>query len=289
MLRNLAFAASLAVIGTASTAAIAQEFRFEAVPQFENCGDSSLQRAQHDGLTLGISPSPPYSSFDPLTNKAAGIDVEINQAALNWLGITKVHYDVMPFGQLIPALMAHRIDVLAADIHITPDRLKAVAFTGPAWWYGPAIVVQKSDTNPPHGFDELKGRKIGVVAGSAADEYLRSIGVADTPFPTDDEEFAAITTGRVEAIVEDDVKVMAYISANKSAPIEIVPNVKLPDDLIYKYGYGYARYAMRKEDCSLRAAYTQALVETRGNGEVSSILKKYGLSNRNLFFFPLGS
>jgi hypothetical protein len=44
------------------------------VPQFENCGDSSLQRAQHGGLTLGILPSPPYSSFDPLTNKETGID-----------------------------------------------------------------------------------------------------------------------------------------------------------------------------------------------------------------------
>jgi len=83
------------------------------------------------------------------------------------------------------------------------------------------------------------------------------------------------------------VKVLAYLQANKSAPIEIVPNVKVPDDMIYKYGYGYARYAMRKSDCSLRVGYTQALAEVRGNGEMSALLKKYGLSNRNLFFFPL--
>jgi polar amino acid transport system substrate-binding protein len=286
MLRNLTFAACLAVLSTAGTAAVAQDFRFEAVPQFGNCGDGSLKRAQTDGLTLGISPSPPYSSFDPLTNKAAGIDVEINEAALKWLGITKIHYDVMPFGQLIPALLAHRIDVVAANIHITPDRLKAVSFTGPAWWYGPAIVVQKSNSAAPASFDALKGKQIGAIAGSAADEYLRSIDVTVTPFPTDAEEFAAITTGRVEAIVEDDVKVLSFLDANKSAPIVIVPNVKLPTDLIYKYGYGYARYAMRKEDCSLRVGYTQALAEERGNDEVSWILRKYGLSNRNLFFFP---
>ena len=77
------------------------------------------------------------------------------------------------------------------------------------------------------------------------------------------------------------------MSNNKSAPIEIVPNVAVPEEMIFKYGYGYARYALRKEDCSLRAAYTQALAEVRGNGNVSAILKKYGLSNRNLFFFPL--
>jgi polar amino acid transport system substrate-binding protein len=287
MLRNRAFAASLAFIATATTAATAQEFRFEAVPLFENCGDDSLQRAQKDGVTLGISPSPPYSSLDPTTNKAGGLDIEINEAALKWLGITKIRYEVMPFGQLIPAMLSRRVDVVAANIHITPDRLKAVSFSGPAWWYGPAIVAQKANTAPPHSIEELKGKRVGAIAGSAADEYLRAIGVAVTAFQTDAEEFAAISTGRVDAIFEDDVKVMGYLDSNKSAPIAIVPNVKVPDDLIYKYGYGYARYALRKEDCSLRAGYTQALAEMHGNGEVSAILKKYGLSNRNLFFFPL--
>jgi hypothetical protein len=48
-----------------------------------------------------------------------------------------------------------------------------------------------------------------------------------------------------------------------------------------------ARFAMRKEDCTLRAAYTQGLAELRANGYVSSVLKKYGLSDRNLVLFKL--
>jgi hypothetical protein len=87
--------------------------------------------------------------------------------------------------------------------------------------------------------------------------------------------------------VEDDVKVLDYLKANASAPIEIVEGVAIPEELIFKYGYGYARYAVRMEDCSLRAGLTQGLAEIRGNGFVSAVLKNYGLSNRNLFFFPL--
>jgi ABC-type amino acid transport substrate-binding protein len=276
-----------AALSLAISGARAEEFRFEAVPLFENCGDASLQKAKQDGITLGISPSPPYSSLDPGSKKATGLDVEINEAALKWIGVTNIRYEVMPFGQLIPAMLSHRIDVVAANIHVTPDRLKAVSFTGPAWWYGPAIAVQKGNPAGLHGFDELKGKRIGAIAGSAADEYLRTIGVTVTAFQTDAEEFAAIASGRVDAIVEDDVKVLAYLDANKSAPIEIVANVAVPEDLIFKYGYGYARYALRKEDCSLRVAFTQGLAEARGNGRVSAILKKYGLSNRNMFFFPL--
>src|SRR5258706_13648271 len=204
----------------AASAAVAQEFQHEATPLFENCGDPSLAKTRSEGITLGISPSPPYSSLDPNTKQAAGLDVELNEAALKWAGITKLRYEVMPFGQLIPALLSKRIDVVSANIHVTPDRLKAVSFTGPAWWYGPAIVVQKGNPGGISSFDRLKGKKVGAIAGSAADEYLRKIGVTVTAFQTDAEEFAAISTGRVDAILEDDVKVLEYLQANKSSPIE---------------------------------------------------------------------
>ena len=269
------------------TTASAEEFQHEASPLFDSCGDASYQKAMKDGITLGISPSPPYTSLDPSTGKAGGLDVDINEAALKWMGVSKIRYEIAPFGQLIPALLAKRVDAVSSNIHITPDRLKVVSFTGPAWWYGPAIVTQKANPQNLTSFEMLKGKKIGAIAGSAADEYLRKIGADVIAFQTDAEEFAAISTGRVPAIVEDDVKVLEFLNANKSALIEIVNNVKVPDELIFKYGYGYARYAVRKEDCTLRAAFTQGLAEIRGNGTVSAILKKYGLSNRNLFFFPL--
>jgi polar amino acid transport system substrate-binding protein len=213
----------------------AQEFRHEAVPLFDNCGDPSLSKAQSEGVTLGISPSPPYSSLEPGSDKAQGLDVEINEAALKWAGITKVRYELMPFGQLIPALLSKRIDVVAANIHVTPDRLKAVSFTGPAWWYGPAIVTQKGNPSGIKSFADLKGKTIGAIAGSAADEYLRKEGVQVTAFQTDAEEFSAISSGRVEAIVEDDVKVAEYIKANASAPIEMVADVQIPEDIIFGY------------------------------------------------------
>jgi ABC-type amino acid transport substrate-binding protein len=284
MLKSVLAALFVAVV---STGALAQEFQFEAPPLFDNCGDPSLAKAKADGVTLGFSPSPPYSSLDPATKQATGLDVELVEAALKWAGVTKFKYEVMPFGQLIPALLAKRIDVVAANIHVTPDRLKAVSFTGPAWWYGPAIVVAKGNPAGITSFDTLKGKKIGAIAGSAADEYLRKIGVAVTAFQTDAEEFSAISTGRVDAILEDDVKVIEFMKANAASPIEIVQNVAIPDELIFKFGYGYARYALRKEDCSLRSAFTQGLAEVRGNGQASAILKKYGLTNRNMFFFPL--
>ena len=265
--------------------ALAQQI--EGKPNFANCGDGSLDRALKDGVTLGISPSPPYSSLNPSTKDAEGLDVEIHKAALAWLGVNTVKYEVAPFGQLIPLMLSKRIDVVASNIHQTPDRLKVVTFTTPAWWYGPAIVSQKGNPKGIKSFDDLKGKKVGAIAGSAADEYLRKIGVEVTAFQEDAAEFAGMSTGKVDAILDDDVKVVDYMKANAGSPIEIVPGVAVPEELIFKYGYGYARYALRKEDCSLRLAYSVALHELWGAGVVSKILKKYGLSDRNLTYFPL--
>lgn len=284
--RILAAAVLVAAVPLSSVTT-AQEFKFEVAPLFDNCGDASLANARSNGITLGISPSPPYSSLDPASQKAEGLDVEINEAALRWAGITDIRYEVMPFGQLIPALLAKRVDSIASNIHVTPDRLKAVSFTGPAWWYGPAIVVQAGNPQAITSFDDLVGKPVGVIAGSAADEYLRKIGATVEVFQTDAEEFSAISTGRVGALVEDDVKVTEFMKANPSSGIEIVGGVTVPDEIIFGFGYGYARYAVRIEDCSLRAAYTQGLAEIRGNGQVPAILKKYGLTSRNMFYFPL--
>ena len=276
---GLAFAASV-------TAAVAEERTFEAVPLFENCGDGSYDRAVKDGITLGIAPNPVYSNIDPQTKEAQGLDVEIHKAVLAWLNVTKINYTVMPFSDLIPALLSKRIDVVATNIHYTPARVKVVSFTGPAWWYGPAIIVRTGNPTGVNSFEGLAGKSVGAMVGTAADEYLQHVGAAVAPFRNNPENFVALAEGRVPIVMDDDVKYLAYKKANPDAPIEMVANVRVPNELIFKYGYGYARYALRKEDCSLRSAYTQGLEEVRGNEIMSDILKKYGLSNRNLFYFP---
>ena len=69
--------------------------------------------------------------------------------------------------------------------------------------------------------------------------------------------------------------------------MEALWSIAPPMDLIHGGGYGMARFAIRKEDCSLRAAFTYALSEMRANGMVSAILKKYGLGDRNLSMYKL--
>src|SRR5262249_53077023 len=102
---------ALLVLALGGGTALAHK-QYVAPPFVGYCGDSSYKDALASGVTLGISPSPPYSSIDPATNVASGIDVEIHQAVLDWMGVKTIKYEIMPFGQLIPAMISKRIDIV---------------------------------------------------------------------------------------------------------------------------------------------------------------------------------
>jgi polar amino acid transport system substrate-binding protein len=50
--------------------------------------------------------------------------------------------------------------------------------------------------------------------------------------------------------------------------------------------YGYSRFALRKEDVDLQSAISRAVDEIRADQTLSNILRDFGYSDRNLWYFP---
>ncbi|MGH7190060.1 MAG: transporter substrate-binding domain-containing protein, partial [Acetobacteraceae bacterium] len=59
----------------------------------------------------------------------SGFDLDLVNAVAEAIGIRKVEFRQVPFGQLIPGLVADHIDLAASAIYITPVRAKVVNFT----------------------------------------------------------------------------------------------------------------------------------------------------------------
>jgi polar amino acid transport system substrate-binding protein len=285
---KLALALSVtSLLAVSAARAQEQKFFFEIQPMFDNCGDGSLAKAQKEGITLGFSQNPPEAMLDEKTKDASGIDWEINKGVLDWLGVKTIKTEWMPWESQVPALLSKRTDVIAGNIHVNPERVKVISFSGPAYWYGPVVVVAKGNPLGIKSYDDLKGKKIGTISGSAADFYLRRIGVETTAFKSEIEELQSLNQGRLQAVLEDDLVYLEFAKANPQNNLLPLWDIATPADIINGGGYGMARFALRKEDCSLRVAYTTALSEMRANGMVSAILKKYGLGDRNLSMYKL--
>ncbi|GAC1436541.1 MAG: hypothetical protein NVSMB65_10610 [Chloroflexota bacterium] len=103
-----------------------------------------------------------------------------------------------------------------------------------------------------------------------------------TSFQDNTSEFLSIVQGRVTVVLEDDAKFGAFKRSNPAAPVQVL-DIAPPSELLTTYGYSYARYGLRKEDCTLNFADTRALAELRSDGTIVAILRKWGLTSKNLF------
>ena len=89
----------------------------------------------------------------------------------------------MPWGSQIPALLSKRTDVIAQNIHVNPERVKVISFTGPAWWYGPVVLVEKGNPDGIKSYDDLKGKDVGAIARLGG-RGLSASGSACRPSPS---------------------------------------------------------------------------------------------------------
>jgi membrane-bound lytic murein transglycosylase MltF len=87
----------------------------------------------------------------------------------------KLVYRVLPFDQLIPALLEGRGDIIAAGLTITPERLEKVAFTRPYIKNINEIAVASKKVQGLKTERGLSDRKIYVVAGSSYVGHLKRL------------------------------------------------------------------------------------------------------------------
>jgi polar amino acid transport system substrate-binding protein len=109
-------------------------------------------------------------SFKNPDGSFEGFDVAVGREVAKRLGVQAefiaVDYDLITAGG-----WNGRWDMNAGSTTPTPNRRKSLYFSSP-YWYGPAtfVVHKRSKTA---SIDELKGRKIGVPAGSILLDYLQ--------------------------------------------------------------------------------------------------------------------
>lgn len=166
----------------------------------------SIASAQ-DSDTLRVGMSGGYFPFTFVQqDKLQGFEVDVMNAVAEETGM-KVEYVTMSFSGLIGALNSGRIDTVANQITITPEREAAFVFTQPYVYDGAQVVVKKGNEDIISGPEDLKGRTVAVNLGSNYEQLLRELPYADEinikTYESNIEQDTAL--GRVDAFVMDRV------------------------------------------------------------------------------------
>ncbi len=175
--------------------------------------------AAAETLTVGMS-----GGYFPFTfvkqNELQGFEVDVMNAVGEEAGFD-IEFETMSFSGLIGALDAGRIDTIANQITVTPEREAKFVFTQPYVFDG-AQVVTKKGNDEVAGVEDLRGKTVAVNLGSNFEQLLRDLPYADEidirTYESNIEQDTAL--GRVDAFVMDRIS-SAQVIKESPLPLQL--------------------------------------------------------------------
>lgn len=170
----------------------------------------------------------------------------------------------MAFDGLLPALQMKKVDLVIAGMTANEERMKTVSFTQP-YYTASQVIIVKEGNDSIKSFNDLKGKKVGVMLGFTGDMVVSEIeGVKIERFNAAYAGIMALQAGKVEAVVLDSEPAKNYVAQNKG--------LVLADADAEQEEYAIA---VRKNDKGLLEKVEKALKEIKENGTYDKLLQKY--------------
>ncbi|MEW6088929.1 MAG: ABC transporter substrate-binding protein/permease [bacterium] len=210
----------------------------------------------------------PYIFPDPGNpEQYIGFEVDLAEAIANKLGV-KAKHGQNAWDGLVPALERGDFDIAMNGIEITDQRKEKILFSKPYYVYVEQLVVRKEEEKI-NDVNDLKGKKVGTLSGTVAQDILQNLGGVDVRiYPGQVEPYEDLAIGRIDAVLLD-LPIAAFYGK---------PNPKL------KYagkpmGEGLYGICIRQEDEDLKIKIDEILAELLKSGELKKIYEKWDLWN----------
>ena len=231
---------------------------------FAGCGakGKTLAEVKAAGkLTVATSPDfPPFESLEG--NEVVGIEVDIMNLIAKELGV-ELEIVQMDFDSVLFGIQTAKYDCGMSGITASPDRKENMLFTTP-YYNAAQVIVVKADS-AIKGKADLAGKKVSVQTGTTADEGCKAEGLAVSAFAANADAKAALTTGKVDAWIVDNLTAMQMV--------EEADGLVILEEKMTEEPYAFA-FAFGSED--LVAEIDKALKALIDNGTVEAIFANYG-------------
>jgi polar amino acid transport system substrate-binding protein len=212
----------------------------------------------------------PFVEADPADpSKLRGFDVEIAALVARKLGRTPAFVQVA-FQSLDQSAARGDFDLGLSGIEDTPSRRAALAATVPYFEFREVLTVRAADAARFHGLADLRGRRIGTLAGTIAWDALVAAQAADgvVPVSYDDDvhPYEDLAKGRLDAVLLDHV--LAARSVRRVAGLRIQPET-----------IATGRYVaiLSKENAALRDRIDGILLEAMRDGTLRKIFENWNV------------
>ena len=231
---------------------------------FTGCGASgkTLAEVKEAGkITIATSPDfPPFESLEG--SEVVGIEVEIMKLIAKDLGV-ECEFVQMDFDTVLVGIQSAKYDCAMSGITVTPDREKNMLFTNP-YYNAAQVIVVKADSAIASK-EDLKDKTVSVQVGTTAESGCQDEGIAVEAFAANADAKAALTTGRVDAWVVDNLTAIQMVEEGDG--------LKILDEKMTEEPYAFA-FAFGSED--LVEEINKSLKTLIDNGTIEQIFADFG-------------
>ena len=233
------------------------------VCMFTACGakGQSLDDVKSAGkLVVATSPDfPPFESIEG--GQVVGIEVDIMNLVAAELGV-ELEIIQMDFDAVLLGVQSAKYDCGMSGITASEERKQNMLFTVP--YYNAAQVIVVKEGSDITGKAGLEGKKVSVQTGTTADQGCVDAGLDVSAFAANADAKAALTTGKVDAWVVDNLTAMQMVEEGDGL---VILEEKMTDE-----PYAFA-FAFGSED--LVAEIDKTLKTLIDNGKIAEIFAKY--------------
>lgn len=216
-----------------------------------------------DTLIVGTNAEfPPFEYIEQ--GNIVGFDVDLMNEISKLTG-KKVEFKNMAFDSLLIAMQTGKINCIISGMTATDERRQHVNFSTPYFVSKQAVIVpENSDIQK---FEDLKGKKIGVVIGYTGDMVVTDMykdTSSITRYEATGQAIMALTAGKVDAAVLDMEPAKEYVANNEG--------IKVLDTALAEEEYSIA---LPKDKTALLDEINKALQTLKENGTYDKIYAKY--------------
>jgi polar amino acid transport system substrate-binding protein len=199
-------------------------------------------------------------------SQIVGFEVELVERLAGALGVKAVREQI-DWPALPDSLKAGRIDLALNGLEVTDERAREVLFTLPYFRFAQQLTVRPADAGRYHTLDDLKGRKVAVLNGSASIDVLKKSGWTEDLIVVFDDSlkpFDAVKQERADACLCEWIISNYYADGDRE--LHVVPGTFSP---------GVYAGAVRKDDVELKTALDGILRQLKESGELGEMYQRW--------------
>ena len=237
----------------------------------ENSGAAEvdvLAEILKDGkITVASDFGAPPMQFRDADGAPTGFTVELIEKAADYLGVEVVWED-LAWESLIPSLKAGKVDLIAANMSMTLERMKSIRFTDPVMVTG-VCIMSRADADDIVSWKDLDSddKKMGTTMGSVhADYIMNTWGRESSQYESAADWVNELKQGRIDGVMDDELLLAQLVKNN--------PEFKLTDGYVRPDTYGWAFRQDASSD-NLLNWFNWYLKWIKLTGEYNDIYQKY--------------